>query len=67
VAASQYHGPTNEGSDVYYSSPFGEKFPLEVTDGFSGSMEYDELKKLTVGLLDLPDAESREESNGILT
>jgi len=28
-------------------------------------MEYDELKRLTSGVLDLPDAESPEESNGI--
>jgi len=28
-------------------------------------MEYDELKELTSGVLDLPDAESSEESNGI--
>jgi len=28
-------------------------------------MEYDELKELTSGVLDLPDVESPEESNGI--
>ncbi len=28
-------------------------------------MEHDELKSLTAGVLDLPDAESAEESNGI--
>lgn len=34
-------------------------------DALGGFMEYDELKKLTAGVLDLPDAESAEESNGI--
>jgi hypothetical protein len=34
-------------------------------DDYNGFMEYDELKKLTAGVLDLPDAESAEESNGI--
>jgi len=28
-------------------------------------MEYDELKRLTAGFLDLPNAESAEEPNGI--
>lgn len=28
-------------------------------------MEYEELKKLVAGVLDLPDAESAEESDGI--
>ena len=32
---------------------------------YGGFMEYDELKKLTANILDLPDAESGEESNGI--
>jgi len=34
-------------------------------DGDGGFMEYDELKKLTAGVLDLPDAESPEESHDI--
>lgn len=40
-------------------------FEWHDTDGFGGFMEYDELKELTSGVLDLPDAESSEESNGI--
>lgn len=40
-------------------------FEWHDTDGFGGFMEYDELKRLTSGVLDLPDAESPEESNGI--
>lgn len=41
-------------------------FEWQDTDGYGGFMEYDELKKITAGVLDLPDAESDEESNGIL-
>jgi len=40
-------------------------FEWHDTDGFAGFMEYDELKKLTSGVLDLPDSESSEESEGI--
>lgn len=40
-------------------------FEWHDTDDYAGFMEYDELKKLTAGILDLPDAESSEESNGI--
>jgi hypothetical protein len=40
-------------------------FEWHDTDGFCGFMEYDELKKLTANILDLPDAEFGEESNGI--
>src|SRR5436305_1697328 len=41
-------------------------FDWHDTDDYNGFMEYHELKKLTAGVLDLPDAESGEESNGIL-
>lgn len=41
-------------------------FECHDTDGFDGFMEYDELKELTSGVLDLPDAESSEESNGTM-
>jgi|SRR5271165_606113 len=41
-------------------------FEWQDTDDYGGFMEYDELKKITAGVLDLPDAESDEESNGIL-
>jgi hypothetical protein len=41
-------------------------FEWHDTDSFGGFMDYDEMKKLTAGILDLPDAESDEESNGIL-
>ena len=34
---------------------------------FGGFMEYDELKRLTRGVLDLPDAESCEDDRGIST
>jgi hypothetical protein len=34
-------------------------------DGCGGCMEYEELKKLATSVLDLPDAESAGESNGI--
>jgi hypothetical protein len=40
-------------------------FEWHDTDDLGGFMEYDELKKLTAGILDLPDAESAEESNDI--
>jgi hypothetical protein len=40
-------------------------FEWHDTDDYGGFMEYDELKKLTAGILDLPDTESDEESNGI--
>jgi hypothetical protein len=40
-------------------------FEWHDTDDHGGFMEYDELKKLTAGILDLPDRESDEESNGI--
>lgn len=40
-------------------------FEWHDTDSFGGFMEYDELKELTSGVLDLPAAESSEESNGI--
>jgi hypothetical protein len=40
-------------------------FEWHDTDSFGGFMEYDELKELTSGVLDLPDVESPEESNGI--
>jgi hypothetical protein len=34
-------------------------------DEYGGFMEYDRLRKITAGVLDLPDAESAEESNEI--
>ena len=40
-------------------------FEWHDTDGYGGFMEYDELKNLTAGVLDLPDAESAGESDGI--
>jgi hypothetical protein len=40
-------------------------FEWHDADGFGGFMEYDELREITSGVLDLPDAESSEESNGI--
>jgi hypothetical protein len=40
-------------------------FEWHDTDSFGGFMEYDELKKLTAGVLDLPAAESDEESNDV--
>jgi hypothetical protein len=40
-------------------------FEWHDTDRFGGFMEYDELKELTSGALDLPDAESDEESNDV--
>jgi len=40
-------------------------FEWHDTDGYGGFMEYDELKRLTAGFLDLPNAESAEEPNGI--
>jgi hypothetical protein len=40
-------------------------FEWHDTDDYGGLMEYDELKKLTAGILDLPDTEFGEESNGI--
>ncbi len=36
-------------------------------DDLNGFIEYDELKKLTAGVLDLPDVELFEESNGFPT
>lgn len=40
-------------------------FEWHAPEGPGGFMEHDELKSLTAGVLDLPDAESAEESNGI--
>jgi hypothetical protein len=40
-------------------------FEWHDTDSFGGFMEYDELRELTSGVLELPDAESSEESNDI--
>jgi hypothetical protein len=40
-------------------------FEWHDADESGGFMEYDELKKLTAGFLDLPSAESSEESDGI--
>jgi hypothetical protein len=34
-------------------------------DAYGGFMEYDELKKITAGILDLPEAESADEADGI--
>jgi hypothetical protein len=41
-------------------------FEWHDTDSFGGFMECDELKKLTEGVLDLPDTESAEEVSGTL-
>lgn len=40
-------------------------FEWHDSDSYDGFMAYDDLKKLTAGVLDLPDAESPEESNDI--
>ena len=38
-------------------------FEWHDTDDSNGLMEYDELKRLTAGVLDLPDAESAEHAD----
>jgi hypothetical protein len=40
-------------------------FEWHDTDSYGGFIEYDELKELTSGILDLPEAESAEEPNVI--
>lgn len=40
-------------------------FEWHDTDSFGGFMDYDEMKKLTAGVLDLPDAEYDEESDDV--
>jgi hypothetical protein len=53
------------GSTIQEAIAAPEIFEWHDADSYGGFMEYDELKKLTAGVLDLPESESPEESNDI--